>query len=96
MIRHIAMMKWTKEATPERVAAVKEGLATLPGIIGTIRSYSFGSDAGLGGNFDFAVIAEFDDAHGYKTYAEHPAHLKMIEDLIAPIRAQRAACQFEV
>ena len=41
-------------------------------------------------------MAEFDDAAGYQAYVDHPAHQAVANDLIAPIRAERAHVQFAV
>ena len=47
MIRHVVLFTWTPEATPEQLAAVAAGLASLPGQIPGVRAYHFGTDAGL-------------------------------------------------
>lgn len=96
MIRHCVLLEWADHATPGQRAAVPEALADLPGLIPEIRSYVVGPDAGLNeGNHDLAVVADFDDVEGYRTYATHPEHVRVIEQHIAPILAGRAAVQFE-
>jgi hypothetical protein len=89
-------MQFKDGTSDEQIRALEDELATLPDKIPSIRSYAFGRDAGLGGNFHFAVVADFDDAAGYSEYADHPEHRKLVDELIVPIRAERAACQFEV
>jgi hypothetical protein len=94
MFRHIALFQWNEEATDERKRAALDGLAALPGQIPEVRSFRFGADAGLSnGNFDVAVVADFDDAEAYRRYAEHPAHVALLTDLIRPIITARAAVQ---
>ncbi|HEY7488220.1 MAG TPA: Dabb family protein [Streptosporangiaceae bacterium] len=96
MFRHVAMFKWTAEATGEQKAAVSERLAGLPAAIPEIKAYHFGADAGLGAdNFDFVVVADFEDRETFITYRDHPAHQAAIAEVIAPIRATRAAAQYE-
>lgn len=97
MIRHVAVFRWFDGTTDEQVAAVTEGLRALPAQIETVRGYTVGPDLHLGeGRWDFAVVAEFDDADGYHTYVDHPAHQAVATDLIAPIRAERAHVQLAV
>lgn len=97
MFRHVVMFRWTADAGDEAKAAVTAGLGQLPGAIDTIRAYRFGPDAGLAeGNFDYAVVADFDDEAGYLVYRDHHAHQQLIADHIAPIVAERAAVQHVV
>lgn len=96
MLRHCAMFRWNEGTTAEQVRALEEGLAKLPGEIPEIKAYAFGADLGLrDGNWDFAVVADFDDADAFTTYVEHPAHQQLITDLIEPIRGERTSVQFE-
>jgi hypothetical protein len=76
MLRHVVLFTWKADASDVEIRAFAEGLAALPGRIPEIRSYRFGPDAGLagGGNDDFALVADFDDAEAYRRYTEHPAH----------------------
>jgi hypothetical protein len=72
-------------------------LRKLPAAVDTIRAYEVGPDAGVNpGNFDFAVVAEFDDADGYRAYRDHPAHRTVVEQYVNPIVARRAGVQFEI
>ena len=48
------------------------------------------------GNFDLAVVADFDDEAGYRVYATNPEHLTVIAERIRPILADRAAVQYVV
>jgi hypothetical protein len=92
----VALFTWKPGTTDRQIAELSDRLAALPGLIPEIRSYRFGRDAGLGeGNFDFAVVAEFDSAEAYGVYAGHPAHVDVITGLIRPMRDQRSAVQFE-
>jgi hypothetical protein len=97
MIRHVALFSFTDEATAEQKEELSRALAELPGAIAEIRDYRFGSDAGLDPerNLEYAVVADFDSIEEYKAYAVHPAHQRVITDLLRPIIAQRAAVQYE-
>jgi hypothetical protein len=70
-------------AFDEVAAALRE----LPGLIPKIRSFRCGPD--------IAVVAAFDSIDDQTIYRDHPEHQRMITDLIAPIRADRAAVQYD-
>jgi hypothetical protein len=96
MIRHVAVFCWLEGTTADQVAAVTAGLAGLPAEVPSIRAYAHGPDLQLGeGRWDYAVVAEFDDAAGYQAYVDHPAHQAVANERIAPIRADRAHVQLE-
>lgn len=96
MFQHAVMLRFQPGISDEQVASIIEGLSALPGAIPEIRRYAFGPDAGVNeGNFDFAVVAEFDDRAGYLTYRDHPAHVAVVKDRVGPFVAQRSAVQFE-
>jgi Stress responsive A/B Barrel Domain len=96
MIRHVVLFRWTAEATAEQKQQVQTELRALPPLMTGLRSYHAGPDAGLmTGNFDFAVVADFEDAESYRAYRDHPAHRAVIAECIAPIRLDRASVQYE-
>lgn len=93
-LRHVVLMAWTDEATAAQRAAVAPALRELPGLVPSLRSYWVGDDAGLvDGNWDLAVVADFDDEDGWRAYLSHPAHVRVLDELIHPILATRAAVQ---
>ncbi len=97
MFRHTVMFRWSTASTPEQRSALTAALAQLPAGIPTIRRYHVGPDAGINdGNFDFAVVADFDDVDGYLVYRDHPEHQRVIVELIAPFVETRAAVQYDL
>lgn len=96
MIRHVVMFTWKPETTAEQKQHVQTELRALKPLMTGLRAYTCGPDAGLvAGNYEFAVVADFEDAASYLAYRDHPAHLAVIEESITPIRASRASVQFE-
>ena len=94
MFRHVVLLRWKPEATPEQRAAVETGLAALPGLIPQIRGYTIGTDARVNeGNYDLVVVADFDTVDGYFSYRDNADHQAVIREHIAPILAERAAVQ---
>ena len=97
MLRHVVLLTWLEGTTPEQVAAVTAALDTLPGQIESIKAYAHGPDLRLAEpRCDYAIVGDFDDADGWRTYDEHPAHNKARADVIVPLVAERASVQFEV
>ena len=97
MIRHVVLFTWSEGMTDEleqQLATELNALApTLPGV----RSYRAGPDAGLiEGNYDFAVVGDFDDVESYLAYRDHPAHQDIIGRLSRPHAKSRASVQYEV
>lgn len=97
MFRHVVLFRWSSTADEASRAAVPGALAELERTIGTIRAYAFGPDAAVNdGNHDYAVVADFDDEAGYLEYRDHPAHRRVVAEVLAPIIAERAAVQLTV
>jgi len=97
MIRHVVLFTWTEGMTKEmerQFAAELTALApTLPGL----RAYHAGPDAGINqGNFDFAVVADFDDADSYLGYRDNAEHKDIVSRFSGPHTKSRAAVQYEI
>ena len=92
------MFRWIPEATREQKEQVKEELGRLPGLVPEVRAYHIGEDLGLVGdlNFDFALVADFDDLAGYLAYRENAEHKKIVESFVQPVVGARGAVQYEV
>ena len=96
MFRHVALFKWSSEATEAQKQAVHDSLLRLPDHIAELRAYRVGADAGLvDGNWEYAVVADFDDVDGWRTYTDHPEHQRILAEVIRPVVAERAAVQYE-
>ncbi len=97
MVRHVVVFNWRAEASEEAVEALADGLAALPGQVPDILAYTFGPDLGLADDHpDYGLVADFTDVEAFRRYAQHPAHRRLIDDLLKPIVASRHAIQIEV
>jgi hypothetical protein len=97
VLRHVVVFRWKPEATAQDVSKVEAALRGLPEKIPCIHSYRFGRDLGVQeGNADFGMVADFTDEQGLKTYANHPDHQAIINNLIRPILAGREAIQYVI
>ena len=96
MIRHVVLLRWTAESTPEQHQTVLDELGALPGAIPEIARYRLGRDLGLAeGNASLSVIADFASLADYEVYRDHPEHQRVIAERIKPILAVRSALQYE-
>jgi hypothetical protein len=97
MLRHVVLFAWKPGVPKAQIQAFSDGLAALPDLVPDIRAFRFGPDARMGGgNEDFALVADFDDADAYRRYAEHPAHRHLIATLLVPLLGTRHAVQFTI
>ena len=99
MFNHIVMFWWKSGVTAQEVAVVSAGLSSLPDQIAEIRRYEHGSDLGVGTgatNADYVLLSEFDSSESWRIYAEHPAHVAVIETSIKPIVDKIERIQFDV
>lgn len=91
MFRHVVLLTLDESADLDGLVAALEA---LPAAIPEIRTYDVHRDAGLAdGNAQVAVVAGFDDEAGWRTYADHPAHLQVIAERIRPHLVARTALQ---
>jgi len=96
MFHHIVLLRFTAESTPDHHRAVVDGLRPLPESIPDLRSYEVHLDAGLGvENAQVSVHATFDDEAGWHAYGNHPAHVRVIEERIAPILESALRTQYD-
>lgn len=94
MLHHVVLLRFLEGTTEAQRQALAEGLAALPAAIEEVRSFAFGADLGLvDGTWDWAIHATFDDADAWRRYQAHPAHVAVVEQLLRPVLAERAAVQ---
>ena len=97
MFRHTVLFRFSPETTDDQIEAMAAGLLTLPPAIPEIRSYQPGRNVGEANtNWHFAIVADFDSKADWEIYRDHPVHRQVIEDIIQPLVADRAAVQYEI
>jgi hypothetical protein len=97
MIRHVVLLEFDPSTSDEHVDLVVERLRELPSLVPTIRAYTIGRDLRLAdANAHLAVSGDFDDVDGYIAYRDDPSHRAIIDELILPHLASRAAVQHEL
>ncbi len=94
--RHVVMFQFADHVDDEHVEKVRAGLSALPSQIEQIRSYVHGRDVGISeGNFDYVVVADFDNVNDFIVYRDHPQHQLLIQELIKDHVANRSAVQYQ-
>jgi hypothetical protein len=89
MFRHVVQMSWNRDLTDKELARVHQVLDNLGARSPDIRGFSHGPDAGIReGGASYALIADFEDADGWRAYSAHPAHDEVREVLRDLVRDQ--------
>jgi hypothetical protein len=95
MIMHLALFTWREGTTREDIARVEAELGRMPALVPALQGYHFGANLGLRpSTADFAVCAVISQAE-LSTYLDHPEHLRVVREVIAPLLASRTAVQIE-
>ena len=50
----------------------------------------------LDGAMDLAIVADYDDEDTYRRWFGHPEHVRVRDDLLAPIIDRRERCQIRI
>ena len=97
MLRHVVMFKLIEDAPSGTIDSLAAGLLELSRSISEIRNYQYGPDLGLrDGNFDFCLVAEFEDEEAFGRYVVHPKHQAFIADRLTPVVSERVSVQYEI
>ena len=93
--RHVVMFRWAEGLPDDHADRVRDGLNALPPVIEEIRAYAHGSDVGVSeGNYDYVVVADFDNVNDFRAYRDHPQHVLFVAELIKDKVAERASVQY--
>jgi hypothetical protein len=84
MLRHVVLLRFTDEATPDRRAELATRFAGLASLIEQVRSLEWGLNAspeGLDRGFSHCFLVTFDSESGRDAYLPHPAHQAFVAEL---------------
>ncbi len=98
MLRHVVMISLHEEAErplSERLHELEQGLRQLPAAVDEIRHLEVGRDV-VGGarSAHIALIVDVDDLEALGRYRDHPAHRRLVEELIQPTLERISAVDF--
>lgn len=95
MFHHIVLLRFSADSTPAQHTAVADGLRSLPGQVPQIVGYDVNVDLRLAPeNAHVSVHATFADEADWRIYSSHPAHVKVIDELITPILQTATRTQY--
>ena len=100
MVKHIILWQLKDEIQGEEKEAVKAGIkAGLEGLAGQIPGLVdifVRTEYLPSSNVDVMLDSTFVDEEALKTYASHPAHVKLADNQVRPYTKSRACMDFEV
>ena len=97
MIEHLVLFRWNADASAEAVTRVMEELRALKGQIPGIRDLTCGENfSPRSQGFTHALAVRLEDRAALEAYGPHPAHQRVVQEFIAPIRADTLALDYEV
>jgi hypothetical protein len=95
MFRQVVVYQWAEGVTPQAKKAFREaldGLRAIPELL----AMTWGDDAGyFEDNFDFVVVADFDDFAAARRYVAHPLHQSYVNDHASQVIGKRVIVQHE-
>lgn len=100
MLRHIVLFALEGFESPEQRAAhlehIKRSLERLPEVIAPLESLSVHLNENPAEAYDFALEAIVPSLEELPAYAQHPEHLRIVQELIKPYLKQRACVDFRL
>jgi hypothetical protein len=94
------MFKLKEFASPDEKQAkmreIKKALESLANKIDILRSIHVDFNINPVETWYFILTTELDSLEDVQTYANHPEHVAVSKDLIAPVKADRACVDYEV
>lgn len=97
MLRHVVVFRFPSDTSDASLDELRAALLALPDQVPEIRALSAGTDLRMrDGNGDFAVVADFDDADGFRAFLANPQYARVMAELIMPHIESRHAVQLSV
>lgn len=96
MIKHIVMWKFKDDVAEADKLEMKRQLEALKGVVPALLKIEIGIDiVGTEVSKDMVLSTLFHSLSDLQSYAEHPAHLKVVE-FVKPLVCERALVDYEV
>lgn len=93
---HIVLFRWKPDAAGPAIAAAVEGIRRLRDQIPGIVSLEIGPDfSERSQGYQHGLVVTFESRAALETYGPHPAHLRVVSELIQPISDGVLALDFE-
>jgi len=92
------MFKLKEFATPNdkqnKLQEIKEKLEALLDIIDCLKAIHVDFNVNPEETWDLILTTELESLEDVKTYANHPAHVAVSKEVIAPVKADRACVDY--
>jgi hypothetical protein len=96
MIHHVVLFRFAPDTTPSQIAAARDALHALNGVIPDVRDIAFGANlADSSAEYSHCLLVVLDDMAAVQRYVDHPAHVSAVQAFLGPIREARLAVDFE-
>lgn len=95
-IVHIVLVKWSENADEAAIARFETEVVKLKDLIPGITEMSCGRNfCTRSQGFQTALVARFVDRASLEAYGPHPAHRRVVEELLNPIRVDSLAVDYQ-
>ncbi len=97
MIHHVVCFRFKPGTTPEAIAHAAQAVLAMPREIPYIRGIAFGPNlAPNAAEWSHVLLVRLDDMDAVNRYAADPAHVRVVTEVLGPIREARLAVDLEV
>jgi len=94
-VQHIIAIKFKPDVTEEQIIALGQGLKTLTQIDGVL-SVECGKDFTQRADFNYVMVVIMRDRDTLERYGPHPVHIRVKDEIIAPLRENIIALDFDI
>lgn len=98
MVRHLVFFGLDASLLPQDPSAhlqqIKKALEQLPNEIPSLISMEVFPNQNPNESVGFILQAEVEDYQGLQEYAQHPAHVAIVKQLIAPYKTMRGCVDY--
>lgn len=100
MIKHVVMFKLKEFDTPEekqqKMREIKVRLEELINVIECLKFIQVDFNVNPEESWDLILTTELPTLEDVSIYANHPAHVAVSKEVIAPVKADRACVDYEI
>jgi hypothetical protein len=96
-IVHVVLFRWKQDVTDAQKETAHQALRSLAGAIPGIRDLTCGANfSDRAGGYETGLVVRFESREALDAYLPHPAHRKVVAEVIQPIRETSLALDYEV
>jgi len=93
MIKHTVFWKLKDENKEQNMQKIKHDLEALVGKVDGLLSADVGMNF-AGGEYDLALVSDFESKEALNAYQTHPLHMK-VREFVGSVKVSREAVDFE-